>query len=162
MESPIINFDSIAKEAIGDGSAFSANIRAISEKFGMKGIGCKVVELEPEEKAWPYHLHYGHEEVFVILEGSGTLRYDDSEYEIKTNDVIYAPPGEGTAHQIINTSTDKLRYLAISTKENPETCYYPDSGKYASFSWDENGQRSVFIGHESDSKNYYDGEDKKS
>ena len=159
MKPPIINLDSIEKESIGNGGVFSAKIGKISETFGMKGIGCKLVELEPGEKAWPYHLHYGHEEMFVILEGAGTLRYDGAKYEVKSGDVVYAPPGEETAHQIINTSSGILRYLALSTKENPETCYYPDSGKYASYVWDEDGQRSVFIGHESDAKPYYDGED---
>ncbi len=99
----------------------------------MKGLGCNVIKLKPGKKAWPYHLHYGHEELFVILDGSGTIRFDNELYPIKSGDVIYTPPGEGTAHQIINSSEETLMYLALSTKENPEVCYYPDSEKYNSY-----------------------------
>ncbi|MEE9253841.1 MAG: cupin domain-containing protein, partial [Pseudomonadales bacterium] len=81
----------------------------------MTKIGCTVVELEPCKRAWPYHLHYGQEEVFIVLEGKGTLRYDDDEYEIREGEIFFAGTGSGTAHQIVNTSESKLRYLALSS-----------------------------------------------
>ncbi len=81
-------------------------------------------------------------------------------YPIKSGDVFFTPPGEGTAHQIINTSKEILTYLAISTKENPEMCYYPDSGKYNSFCENPNNSRMAFIAHESSKVDYYSGEDK--
>lgn len=34
-----------------------------------------------------------------------------------------------TAHQIVNTSTAELKYLAVSTRLSPEIAEYPDSGK---------------------------------
>ncbi|HEY2624204.1 MAG TPA: cupin, partial [Dyella sp.] len=40
------------------------------------------------------------------------------------------PGGPEHAHQIINTGTVELRYLAVSTKQTPEICEYPDTGKY--------------------------------
>jgi uncharacterized cupin superfamily protein len=33
------------------------------------------------------------------------------------------------AHQIINTGTTTLRYLALSTMADVDACEYPDSGK---------------------------------
>ncbi|MEM7016034.1 MAG: cupin domain-containing protein [Pseudomonadota bacterium] len=160
MKLPISNIDTIDMEEAGDGKTFKGRVGSFSDLFGLKGMGCNVVELEPGDKAWPYHLHYGHEELFVILSGAGTIRFDSEEYPVKSGDVIYAPPGEGTAHQIINTSGKLLRYLALSTKENPETCYYPDSGKYASFAWDDKGQQSsIFIAHESSRMPYHDDEE---
>jgi len=33
------------------------------------------------------------------------------------------------AHQIVNTGTTTMRYLALSTLAEVETCEYPDSGK---------------------------------
>ena len=36
-----------------------------------------------------------------------------------------------TAHQIVNTGTAELKYLAVSTMEGPEVCEYPDAGKIA-------------------------------
>lgn len=85
----------------------------------------------PGKKAWPYHLQHANEEMFVILEGCGTLRYDGERYPIKAGEVISTRAGRGTAHQIINSSDAELRYLAISTMIHPEISEYPDSGKRA-------------------------------
>ena len=49
----------------------------------------------------------------------------------KLGDIIACPPGgPETAHQILNTGNEELRYLAVSTKPSPEICDYPDSGKF--------------------------------
>ena len=37
--------------------------------------------------------------------------------------------GAEVAHQIVNTGTVPMRYLAISTIVDLEACEYPDSGK---------------------------------
>lgn len=49
---------------------------------------------------------------------------------LKSGDVIFIPAGPEYPHQIINTSDAPLKFLSISTKEVPEICEYPDSGKY--------------------------------
>ena len=68
--------------------------------------------------------------MFLILEGEGELRFGDARYPIRTHDVIACPPGgPEVAHQIVNTGTTALRYLALSTLVEVETCEYPDSGK---------------------------------
>jgi uncharacterized cupin superfamily protein len=46
-------------------------------------------------------------------------------------DLVCCPPGPDSAHQFRNTGTVPLRYLALSTVEDPEVVEYPDSGKYA-------------------------------
>ena len=79
------------------------------------------------KKAWPYHLQYANEEMFVILEGEGTLRHDGERYPIRAGDVIASPVGK--PHQILNTSDAELRYLAISTMIEPDIAEYPDLGK---------------------------------
>ncbi len=155
----IENIDSIEKEKVGNGLNFEAKVGRFGSIFDMMGMGCSVVELKPEKKAWPYHLHYGQEELFVVLSGSGSIRYDGEIYPIKTGDVIYTPTGEGTAHQIINSSGATLQYLALSTSQNPEVCYYPDSGKYGSYAQNSDKSRKVFLAHESSELGYFDGEE---
>jgi uncharacterized cupin superfamily protein len=155
----ISNVGTIDKAQVGNGDNFQANVGSFSTLFGMKGLGCNVVELEPGKKAWPYHLHYGHEELFVIVKGNGSIRFDDEIYPVKEGDVIYTPPGEGTAHQIINSSDAPLQYLALSTKQNPEICYYPDSEKYGSYFSTPGATRGAFIAHESGHTDYFEGED---
>ena len=37
--------------------------------------------------------------------------------------------GPAVAHQIVNTGTETMRYLSLSTVAEVEACEYPDSGK---------------------------------
>ena len=84
----------------------------------------------PGKRACPYHLHHAQEEMFVILEGTGTLRVAGEMLPVKAGDVVVIPPGRDYPHQLINTSSQVLKYLAIGTTDEPEICEYPDSGKY--------------------------------
>ncbi len=132
-KAPIINLADIPLEAHGKGGHFAAMLGRAGATLGTRQIGCTLVVLEPGKRAWPYHLHHAEEELFVVLEGEGTLRYDGEEFPVRTGDMVLTPPGPGTAHQIINTSERELRYLALSGKRRPEVCYYPDSGKYGAY-----------------------------
>ena len=123
QDSPIVNLAELALEQYGKGGHFAAMLGRVGAKLGTRQIGCTLVVLEPGKRAWPYHLHYAEEELFVVLEGEGTLRYNDGEFPVRAGDVILTPPGPGTAHQIINTSERELRYLALSGKRRPEVCH---------------------------------------
>lgn len=159
MTLSISNIDSIKMESVGNGNPFEASVGRFTSLFDMKGMGCSSVVLNPGKKAWPYHLHYGQEELFIIMSGEGTIRFNGEDYPIKTGDVIFTPPGKETAHQIVNTSAEDLKYLALSTQEDPEMCYYPDSGKYATYTSDSDGKMKAFIAHESSKVEYFSGED---
>jgi uncharacterized cupin superfamily protein len=93
-------------------------------------LGASFDVLAPGKRGCPYHLHHAQEEMFVILEGGGSLRVAGEMLPVKAGDVIFIPAGPEYPHQIINTSDAPLRYLSVSTKETPEICEYPDSGKY--------------------------------
>nr|WP_314580309.1 cupin domain-containing protein [uncultured Pseudomonas sp.] len=93
-------------------------------------LGASVDIVAPGKRSCPYHFHYTQEEMFVVIEGQGTLRVAGQMLPIKTGDVVFIPPGPEYPHQIINTSHAPLKYLSISTRETPEVCEYPDSGKY--------------------------------
>lgn len=155
---PVIHVDDIELKQFGDGHQFGAQLGSMTGLLGMSKLGCSLVVLEPGKRAWPFHLHYGQEELFVVLYGQGTLRYEQSQHAIRVGDVIFAPTGEGTAHQIINTSNDQLKYLAMSSREDPEVCYYPDSGKYGSYS-DGSDKALTFIAHHSADVDYWQGEE---
>ncbi|MEO0912708.1 MAG: cupin domain-containing protein [Pseudomonadota bacterium] len=111
---------------------FGALVASIGAQVGLKGLGCMYIEVEPGKRGFPFHSHLGNDEMFVILEGTGTYRFGEAEYPIKAGDVCAAPRGgPETAHQIINTGETTLKYLGISTSNDPDICEYPDSGKYA-------------------------------
>ena len=133
----IRNFDDAPLETstrapLYDGSR-SAGV--IGPRQGLPGrkIGCGVDVVPPGKRACPYHFHYAQEEVFIVLEGQGTLRVAGEMLPIRAGDVISIPPGPEYPHQIINTSDAPLKYLSLSTLEFPEVCEYPDSGKYLAY-----------------------------
>ena len=115
-----------------DGERYGPVIGAETGLAGRR-IGCGVEILPPGKQGCPYHFHYAQEEVFIVLEGEGTLRVAGEMIPIRAGDVISIPPGPAYPHHIINTSMAPLKYLALSTKEYPEICEYPDSGKYMAF-----------------------------
>ena len=105
----------------------------------------EVAEIQ-EKYRWGYRflnvgspLAYGME---ILQNNLNTLRSD--------------PTGEGTAHQIINTSNGLLRYLALSSLDDPEICYYPDSDKYGSYAGDANTPHALeFMAEKSSAIDYW-------
>ncbi|MFP6742137.1 MAG: cupin domain-containing protein [Alphaproteobacteria bacterium] len=153
----IVNFADAKRRTFGHGKAFKATTARIGVELGAEQIGCALVELEPGKRAWPYHLHYAEEEMFVILEGEGTLRYDGETFPVREGDVIFTPTGPGTAHQIINTSDTPMRYLALSPRADAEVAEYPDSGKVGAYG--KYGEVFSFLAPASAGVDYFDGED---
>jgi uncharacterized cupin superfamily protein len=93
-------------------------------------LGASIDTLAPGKRGCPYHLHHAQEEMFIVLEGKGTLRVAGEMLPLRAGDVVFVPAGPQYPHQIINSSTAALKYLSISTQETPEICEYPDSGKF--------------------------------
>jgi len=92
-------------------------------------LGASIDVLQPGKRGCPYHLHHAQEEMFIVMEGHGTMRVAGEMLAVKAGDVIFMPTGPDYPHQMINTSDAPLKYLSISTKETPEICEYPDSDK---------------------------------
>jgi len=128
---PVINIDRLKYFDFGDGGKFQCKMGPIGPLIGAEKLGYNVTVVPPGKRAFPYHLHHALEEMFYIIDGKGVLRYNDEEFPIKKGDFIACPTGPGTAHQIHNTGKADLKYLALSTKQGPEVCEYPDSGKVA-------------------------------
>ncbi len=159
---PVMNIDEVEFAEMGAGSGFSAQRGSLSAKIGAEKLGYAVVVVPPGKAAWPFHTHYANEEMFLILEGQGTLRYGDEEYPLRQGDVICCPPGPGRARQIRNTSDVALKYLALSTALTPEVAEYPDSDKVGVICGGPGEDMSkytlVMFSKKSDAVPYYEGE----
>ncbi|MFB6157808.1 MAG: cupin domain-containing protein [Haloferacaceae archaeon] len=103
--------------------------KKLATAAGGEAIGCSLYELPPGSKSWPYHWHAGNEEAVYVLAGTGTLRLDGGREPLEPGDYVALPAGEGSGHRVINDGDDPLRYLAVSTMEDPDVVAYPDSGK---------------------------------
>ncbi len=93
-------------------------------------LGASVDTVAPGMRSCPYHFHHAQEEMFIVLEGNGTLRVAGDMLPLRAGDIAFIPPTPEYPHQIINTSDAPLKYRSVSTREMPEICEYPDSGKY--------------------------------
>ncbi len=154
---PIVNLANVELNDFGKGERFSAKIAPLGRALGMQKIGCGLIELQPGKCAWPMHGHLAQEEAFVILEGHGVLRYADGEFPVKAGDVAFTPPGPDRAHQIVNNSDAPLKYLALSSMDSPEICYYPESGKVGAFHTDGNAF-NFYMHRHTENLDYWDGE----
>jgi uncharacterized cupin superfamily protein len=127
---PIMNLDEVSFDDVEAQGLYTSQRALFSELIGAVRLGYNLTVLPPGKAQCPFHNHHGEEEMFLILEGDGELRFGAQRYPIRRHDVIACPPGgPEVAHQIINTGTTTMRYLALSTRVEVETCEYPDSGK---------------------------------
>lgn len=96
-------------------------------------LGCSLYELPPGERAWPYHYHTANEEAMYVLAGSGKVRRPDGMDAVAAGEYLAFPADERGGHRVINDSDETLRYLAISTMNEPDVTVYPDSEKFGVF-----------------------------
>ena len=109
---------------------FEARVGQIGRQIGATKLGYNLTAVPPGKRAYPFHNHRVNEELFYILEGRGEVRIGAETFPLRAGDFVACPPGgPELAHQIVNTGTGELKYLAVSTMQYPEVCEYPDSGK---------------------------------
>jgi uncharacterized cupin superfamily protein len=130
MVKPVLNLEEVAFDDVEENGRYTSSRGQIGAHIGAKNLGYNLTVLPPGKVQCPFHCHHGEEEMFLILEGEGELRFGDKRYPIRKHDVIACPPGgPEVAHQIINTGTVTMRYLALSTLVDVDACEYPDSQK---------------------------------
>ena len=159
MPKPFVNLDEVEFDDIEDSGYYTSRRARFSTGIGARKLGYNLTELPPGKSQCPFHSHRAEEEMFLILEGDGELRFGNQRYRIRKYDVIACPTGGADlAHQIINTGTTTLRYLSLSNQAEVEVCEYPDSNKIGVFA-DTPGMASLRTLHRSASAvEYYDGE----
>ena len=134
MTRPIANLDQLVFDDVEDNGFYTSRRARFSASIGARQLGYNLTELPPGKAQCPFHSHRAEEEMFLILEGEGELRFGTERYRIGRHDVIACPTGgPDTAHQIINTGQGPLRYLSLSTMSQVEVCEYPDSHKVGVF-----------------------------
>lgn len=172
MHPPIINLNEVELQALPEALApegetagrYQQRIARIGQQLGAQKLSYRLYVLPPGMRGSPFHSHRVNEEMFYVVAGEGEVRLGDERFPIRAGDVVACPPGgPEKAHQIINNSAGELRYLAISTQQQPEICEYPDSNKYAvmdNFAVDAEGNPTGFVAvaRQVDGVDYWDGE----
>lgn len=129
----IRNWNEVPLTAFERAPLHASRYGSLTEGTAARQLGASVDTVPPGKQSCPYHFHHAQEEMFVILEGEGTLRVAGQRLPVKAGDVITIPTGPEYPHHLLNTGATDLKYLSISTQLRPEICEYPDSGKVGAF-----------------------------
>lgn len=94
----------------GHGGVF----RGLREPLGVTAFGVNQLEL-PANAEGPEHDHSGdgQEEVYVIIRGSGTLRAEGADTELRPGHYVFCGPGQ--KRQLI-AGTDGLAWIGIGSQ----------------------------------------------
>ena len=131
---------------VPEGSSFGGYRQRVGAAIRAKKLGYSLFTVPPGKAAFPFHLHHTNEEMIYILQGEATLRLGKDEIPVSSGTFIACPPGSDHPHQLINTSTNNLHYLVVSTMEYPDISEYPDSNKIGAYvtSASEGGFRALY------------------
>lgn len=129
--SPVVNIDDAPEEAGLGGERWGGFYKDLTPYMRSRGrrLGMNVTRMPPGRVGCPFHSHMLEDEIFYVLSGTGTLRYQEELYPLRPGDCISVPASTGEAFQIANTGAEELVYLGIGPNDPNEVCVYPDSGK---------------------------------
>lgn len=105
-----------------------ARVRMAGAAARSAQAGLNHVTLEPGAAGAPAHCHMLEEEIFYVLEGSGTLRLGSTDHPLTPGDVVARPPGTGIAHTL-HAGDGGLTYLVYGTREPGDIVHYPETGQ---------------------------------
>lgn len=100
----------------------------------------------------PYHSHSAEFELYLVVSGRGNVRHKDGTTEVGAGDAFLFIPGE--AHQLTNGGDEDFVYYVIADNPIADSCFYPDSGKFAV-----RKESSDYVIVRGEDAEYYDGEE---
>jgi len=103
---------------------------SIGHALGAQRSGLRHGVIAPNAEGHPPHCHSAEEELFVVLDGDGTLRLGDEEHPVRAGSVVARPAGTGVAHSFV-AGASGLTYLAYGQRRTSDAIYYPRSRKLA-------------------------------
>ena len=96
----------------------------LGDLVGSVETGLSHMTIPPGAEGYPPHCHGAEEELFVVLEGSGTITLGEESAEVRRGSVVSRPAGTRVAHSFL-AGDDGLVYLAYGTREPNDVVYYP-------------------------------------
>jgi uncharacterized cupin superfamily protein len=145
----IVALDDVPAEDFTGGGDVVAVRRELGEVLESTRIGVGHLTVAPGALSGPPHCHAAEEELFVVLDGTGTLLLGDEEHPVRAGSVVARPPGTGVPHAF-RAGDGPLTLLAFGTREPNDIVFYPRSGKV--------GLRGVRVLFNVTKVEYWDGE----
>jgi uncharacterized cupin superfamily protein len=146
----IVNVADAEADEGSDRDAGGVN-RALGREAGSQRTGLNHEVIQPGMLNTPPHCHSAEEEIFVVLDGDGTLElWPDERQPVRRGSVVAMPPGTGVAHRL-RGGDDGMTFVAWGTREPNDICWYPRSQKMM---W-----RGVRVIGRIEQLDYWDGEE---
>jgi uncharacterized cupin superfamily protein len=121
--------------------SYGGVVKHPGREAGAKQTGLNWAAIPRNDEGAPPHCHSADEEVFVILDGEGTLELwappqpgdtrqaaPRETHPLRRGHVISRPPATRISHSL-RSGEAGLTYLVYGTREPNDMCYYPRSNK---------------------------------
>jgi uncharacterized cupin superfamily protein len=118
----------VSLEDVAPSPLRGVKVHRLGAAAGSVQAGLNHVALPPGSGGAPSHCHALEEELFYILDGSGTLGLGGDRHPLRAGDVVARAPSTGVAHSLI-AGAEGLSYLVYGTSEPGDSVYYPDTGE---------------------------------
>jgi uncharacterized cupin superfamily protein len=115
--------------------------KRLGRTAGAQESGLNYALLPPDEEGASPHCHSVEEEIYVVLEGVGTLELwgrprpgeplqtePEQTHALRAGHVVARPAGTGVS-ACLRTGDSAMTYLAYGTRSTADTIYYPRSNK---------------------------------
>ena len=160
----LVNVDEV-EEHERVGATVARRVRDLGRAAGSERTGVKLYDVVPGMLMNPPHSHAAEEEIFVVLDGSGTVELwphpravaeperfagGHEERPVRAGHTITSPAGRGRP-LAVRAGGDGMRVLAYGTRDPNDITYYPRSGKVM--------LRGVGVIGRLEQLDYWDGED---
>jgi uncharacterized cupin superfamily protein/glyoxylase-like metal-dependent hydrolase (beta-lactamase superfamily II) len=101
----------------------------VGHLIGATHLGYAATRMPPGTKFCPLHWHTAEEELFIVWEGTPTLRTPHGTTVLRRGDIIAFPTRPFGAHQLLNEADTDAVLLLIANTSDYDNCFYPDSNK---------------------------------
>jgi uncharacterized cupin superfamily protein len=131
----VVNVDDVEAYA-REGATVARSVRDLGRAAGSYKTGLQLFDVPAGKLNNPPHCHSAEEEIFVVLDGAGTLELwphprhggDHEQHPVRRGSVVARPAGTGRAHAF-RAGDAGLSLLAYGTRDPRDVTYYPRSGK---------------------------------
>ena len=153
----IVSVEDVEPDA-HDGETVARTMRDLGRAADSYKTGIKLYDARPGKLLNPPHCHSAEEEIFVVVDGDGTLELwphlrfggEHESHAVRRGSVVARPAGTGRAHAF-RAGDEGLSVLAYGTRDPRDVTYYPRSRKLSI--------RGIGLIGRVDVLDYWDGED---
>jgi uncharacterized cupin superfamily protein len=141
---------------------YAASFKGISEALGRDPnsldlakrhpFDLEITRIPPGKHNFPYHAHSAQWELYLVINGSGSVRHEQGRTDVVAGDAFVFRPN--APHQITNSGNEDLVFYVVADNPIGESGYFPDSGK-----WKANKLSTERVDIKGQETDYFDGEE---